>query len=147
MSMYDFQAIIRNLDPENTGFINWKLLITCVILLRSPIMTEKECEAIKSKAGEEGVMTKDDFVKCAMWFDATEVSKDRDYSIPFERLEMVKDHLFRVHCCTIEGREEPVVVLGDLCEMLMVPARIYPKESTSMVYNDFLFAEVKTVQK
>lgn len=31
------------------------------------------------------------------WFDATEYSQDRDYSIAFPRVQYIKELLFRVH--------------------------------------------------
>ena len=39
--------MIRNLDKYNTGLVNWKVLATLIILLLSPIATEKNIENYK----------------------------------------------------------------------------------------------------
>lgn len=54
---YNFQTIVRNLDKQNTGYINWKVLATYLCLLKSPIATEKEAEAMNNelvKIGKDG---------------------------------------------------------------------------------------------
>mmetsp|Transcript_35326 Transcript_35326/g.25770 ORF Transcript_35326/g.25770 Transcript_35326/m.25770 type:complete len:89 (-) Transcript_35326:378-644(-) len=34
--------VTRNLDAENTGYIEWKKLLTCLILLYTPILSDKK---------------------------------------------------------------------------------------------------------
>lgn len=53
---YDFQNMIRNLDKYNFGYIDWKFLATFIILLRSPIPTDKQLETYKAD-----FKSKDDF--------------------------------------------------------------------------------------
>ena len=96
-------------------------------------------------ASVNGYFTRDAFSKLPMWFDDVEVSKDRDYSIPYERVRMVKELLFDVHCVTVDGKEEPLLCAETLLEILREPARSVPHKP-NMEYNDFLLAPVKTVQ-
>jgi hypothetical protein len=39
----------------------------------------------------------DQFIGAKTWFDATEYSKDREYSHPFPRVQKIKEILFRLH--------------------------------------------------
>ena len=143
--MYDYMSMLRNLDKENTGYVNWRQLISYLILVTSPIMSEADANALL-KASDNGLMTREAFSKLPMWFDDVEVSKDREYSIPFERIKMIKETLFDVNCTTVEGREEPVLRVEELIEMLRAPA-LAGKTKEHMEYNDFLLAKVKTIQK
>ena len=36
MNLYQVQSVMRNLDPMNTGYFNWKRLYTYIVLLKSP---------------------------------------------------------------------------------------------------------------
>jgi len=108
-------------------------------------MSEADANALL-KASDNGLMTREAFSKLPMWFDEVEVSKDREYSIPFERIKMIKETLFEVNCTTVEGREEPVLRVEELIEMLRAPA-LAGKTKEHMEYNDFLLAKVKTIQK
>lgn len=46
---YDFQNMVRNLDRSGQGIINWKQLATFIILLKSPLPSEKELESYKKE--------------------------------------------------------------------------------------------------
>lgn len=46
MGMDSFMALIRNLDPSSTGFIDWRQLMTYFILLQSPVMDLQEAAKI-----------------------------------------------------------------------------------------------------
>lgn len=39
--------MIRNLDKYNSGVVNWKILATLIILMKSSIATEKNIETYK----------------------------------------------------------------------------------------------------
>ena len=80
-----------------------------------------------------------------MWIDDIEVSTDRDYSIPFERLRMIKELLFDVNCAKVDGKEEPMLNVEELVEILREPAKSVPHKP-NLEYNDYLLAPVKTVQ-
>ena len=77
-------------------------------------------------ASQDGLITRDTFAKLEMWFDEVEVSEDREYSIPFERLIMIKETLFDINSTTVEGRDEPVVKVADLISILREPAMSVP---------------------
>ena len=47
LTEYDFQTIVRNLDKYSTGYVHWKTLATFIILLKSPIATDKNIESYK----------------------------------------------------------------------------------------------------
>lgn len=146
MDMYDTQSILRNLDKQSTGYVNWRQLITYIILLTSPIMSQQDAkDLLKASENDNGTFTRETFSKLPMWFDEVEVSKDRDYSIPFERCRMIKELLFDVHCTTVDGKDEPVLVAEGLIEILRLPAKQIPHKE-HMEYNDFLLAPVKTCQ-
>jgi len=59
-------SIIRNLDPKNTGYVNWRNLFTYLILLKSEIPAEIDFEEINH---ENGFAEEEDFVKFVFWFD------------------------------------------------------------------------------
>ncbi len=91
---YDFQTIIRNLDKYNHGVINWKLLATYICLLMTPIPSDKEGDTYQhdlvSICGKEGFIDEASFLTVKAWFDKSEHSEDRDYSIPFTRVKYIK---------------------------------------------------------
>lgn len=57
--------MIRNLDKYNTGVVNWKVLATFIILLKTPIATEKNIEAYKVQTeivnGKDPMISLDNF--------------------------------------------------------------------------------------
>lgn len=44
---YDFQNMVRNLDRSGHGIVSWRELATYIILLRSPLPTERDIESYK----------------------------------------------------------------------------------------------------
>ena len=85
MEMQSYMSLIRNLDPKNTGFIDWRLLMTYIILLQSKAPTPHDFLHLQSLADDEGYISEDKFVSATLWFEATETSVDRDHFLPFER--------------------------------------------------------------
>jgi hypothetical protein len=141
--MYDYQSIIRNLDRDNQGLVNWRQMISYLILVTSPVMGE--ADAVKLlKASQNGLIDRNTFVNLPMWFDDVERSQDRDYSIPFERTRMIKETLFDVNCRNIAGKV--VLNVETLIEMLRMPA-LSGQVKDLREYNDFLLAPVRTIQK
>jgi len=59
-------SIVRNLDPKNTGYVNWRTLFTYLILLKSEIPSEINFDEINQ---ENGFAEKADFVNFVFWFD------------------------------------------------------------------------------
>lgn len=90
---YDFQNMVRNLDKAGAGVVNWRQLATYIILLRSPLPTDQDIESFV-KHQKNPLVSLSDFTKAKFWFDKSEFSQDRDYSIPFPRLHSIKELLF-----------------------------------------------------
>ena len=59
---------------------------------------------------------------------------------------MIKQILFDVNSVTVEGRDEAVVRVDDLVDILREPLLTNPVKQ-DMEYTDFLYAPVKTFQK
>ena len=106
MGMDNFMAMIRNLDPESTGWIDIRQLLTYFILLQSPVLDLQEAAKLQLLADSEGCIGKEAFTNTTFWFEETEGSKDRHYHLPFERKRFIKEELFRVNSdCNEEGQE------------------------------------------
>ena len=88
--------MLRNLDQKNTGYVNWRVLMTHIILLRSEVANAKEISRIE-KLWETSEVSEEQFCGAEMWFDETESSKDRENAIEFERVKFIKQLLFRTH--------------------------------------------------
>ena len=67
-------SMIRNLDPESTGFINQRQLMTYLTLLQSSIPSQAEADKLRSLADADGYISKDAFTGTRMWFESSEVS-------------------------------------------------------------------------
>ena len=92
---YDFQNMVRNLDRAGAGVVNWRQLATFIILLKSPLPTDSDIESFIKQFGHlQPLVSLSEFSKAKFWFDQSEYSKDRDYSIPFPRLQSIKELLF-----------------------------------------------------
>lgn len=102
-------AMTRNLDPESTGFICWRTMLSYFILLQSKIPSEKEAEKLLQIADKDGHIGKDVFLAASFWFDGMETTKDLDYHLPFERVKMIKEQLFRTNAIAVESKEGPQV--------------------------------------
>ena len=92
--------MIRNIDSNNTGYVNWRTLMTYLILLRSKVPTAKEISRIEQMLGSD--CSCDKFISSSFWFDETERSTDRENAVVFERVKMIKELLFKTHS-TKEG--------------------------------------------
>lgn len=141
--MFQVQSILRNLDPLNTGFINWKQLYTYIILLKSPPPTQADLAVIERLAGEDGYIYEEPFVNTTFWFDPTESSADPENTHPFERRKIVKGLIFTTNAIEVEGKSKPVLDAKHLIDMLSLPG----KNKKARDFYDFLFAPVKTYQQ
>jgi hypothetical protein len=63
----EINQIIRNIDPKNTGYVNWRTLITYMILLRSKVPSAKEISRIE-KMLKESEVSLEQFVAGSFWF-------------------------------------------------------------------------------
>lgn len=95
---YVLQQMTRNLDKFQQGHIDWRVLATYIVLLKSAIPVDKQIEEYKSAfKTKEDFVSEEAFLKVPAWFDESEYSKDRDYSIPFPRVRYIKELLFKIH--------------------------------------------------
>ena len=69
----DFEKLIRNLDINNTGCIDLKVLATCCILLQSPLPSEDQIKNVQKFLNANAENLHDNFKKADFWFNSTEV--------------------------------------------------------------------------
>jgi len=122
MSLDCFMALIRNLDPQSTGFICWRQMMTYFILMQSKVPSQQEADKLTEVADGDGYIGNEAFVGAIFWFDKTEVTKDLDYHLPFERIRFIKKALFRVNAKAVQGKEGHQVRAATLVENLRLPA-------------------------
>lgn len=129
----EINQMIRNLDHKNTGYVNWRTLMTNITLLRSEVPNAKEIARIEK-------MLKDAEVDCEafcagkFWFDQTETSEDRENAVEFERVDMIKKLLFRAHQC--DGK----LNVGRFATVL---GQISQRAGEGAKFSDVLFAQVR----
>lgn len=51
----EINQIMRNIDSKNTGYVNWRVLITYMILLKSTVPSAKEISRIEKMLGNAEV--------------------------------------------------------------------------------------------
>jgi hypothetical protein len=126
--------MIRNIDTRSTGYVDWRTLATCFILIGSTVPTTKEVSRIEKMLGEEA--TEAAVCQGAFWFDECERSADRDYSIEFERVRMIKQLLFRVHSSGADSMSVArfATTLGAIA---------HKAESEESTFFDVLFSKVR----
>lgn len=94
VNMQIIQGMMRNIDTENTGYVNWRQFFTYLLLSQSPLPNVNTLGDMRQKMQNVKISSQDQFVNTQMWFDRCEESKDRDYSHHFDRVSMVKKILF-----------------------------------------------------
>lgn len=101
LSKQDFIGIVRNLDTENNGCVNWKQLATYMTLIKSTLPSEEQIvyvqDSMLRNQTSQDKISEELFVKTTTWFDNQTKSKDRNYSHPFPRSDIIKKLLFRIH--------------------------------------------------
>ena len=125
--------MIRNLDFKNTGYVNWRTLMTHIILLKSSVPNAKEISRIEKMLKEPEVSC-DQFCKGTFWFEAAEQSSDRSNAIVFERVKMIKQLLFDTHQC------EEKLSVGRFATTL---GQISQRAGEGANFSDVLFAQVR----
>jgi len=68
LGLQNINNIIRNLDPTNTGFVNWRVLMTCLILLRSAVPTAAQISKFES-GFEQNKVSENEFLGQNYWFE------------------------------------------------------------------------------
>lgn len=80
LSFHNYYKLIKHLDPYNTDFVNLKFIGTYFCILNNRVCHSKDEEMIRSEAEkyssffDEGMLTKEQFIKIPMWFDSEEES-------------------------------------------------------------------------
>jgi hypothetical protein len=92
MGLIEINQIIRNIDSKNSGYINWRTLVTYMILFKSQVASANEISRIEKMLGDE--TNQEAFVKGTFWFDQSEKSIDRENAIVYERVIKIKELLF-----------------------------------------------------
>lgn len=137
LNQADFERMVRNLDINNVGSVNFKFLATCCILLHSNIPSDSQIETLKKAMKEIDITvncwTENLTGKACEWFESTERSKDREYSHVFPRVELIKDLLFDLHA------ENGVLNMPDFSHTLAAyKYKIHFKQAKT--FRDLLFA-------
>lgn len=83
LKLPDIMRLIRNLDPESKGVVDWRTLFNYIALERSTVPVSIDVSGLKT---ENGFAEKKDFVSHKWWFAESERSTDREYSHTFERV-------------------------------------------------------------
>lgn len=89
-----FEKMVRNLDSWGSGSVDFKLLATCCILLLSDLPSGTQLGDLRRQLGSQSEVDLDTFLSLKPWFAAQEASADREYSIPFPRLQHIKELIF-----------------------------------------------------
>lgn len=83
-------------------------------------------------------VTLENFISKSFWFDETEKTVDRPYSVPFPRLQHIKVLLFRTNA----DASQTYLNVEQFVRFLQIASA--QKNATD--FNGFLFAPVKTLQ-
>ena len=86
--------MLRNIDAKSTGYVNYRTLMTYIILLRSKVPSAKEFARIE-KLFKDGEVDRESFAKASFWFEESEQSVDRENAVAFERVQMIKQLLWQ----------------------------------------------------
>mmetsp|Transcript_6307 Transcript_6307/g.10256 ORF Transcript_6307/g.10256 Transcript_6307/m.10256 type:complete len:178 (+) Transcript_6307:1295-1828(+) len=95
-SQTHFEKMVRNLDIDHIGCINYKVLATCCILLQSQLPDLTELDRMLGKIKVE-YLNQEQFSTINFWFSKSEESKDREYSHSFPRSQLIKEILYQLH--------------------------------------------------
>jgi hypothetical protein len=143
VNMQQIQGMMRNIDTENTGYVNWRQFFTYLILGQSTLPTMNQLQEMKTHLGAAKIANSSAFVNAKMWFDACEEAKDRDYSHHFDRVSQLKQILFDTNACAEHPDSGKGVAVDTFVEMLRIPAA---RQKNAKKFSDFLFAAVKPIQ-
>jgi hypothetical protein len=62
--------MLRNLDTQTTGLINWRTMFTYFVLLQSPIAQQADIDQLAKSitATDDGLVSKEEFLKVSRYF-------------------------------------------------------------------------------
>jgi hypothetical protein len=135
LAWHDILRILRNLDQGCQGEIDWRTLFNYMALEKSPVPASLDMQGLRA---ENGFAEKQDFVAHKWWFAKSEGSADRDYSLTFERVQMISEMLFEANKTSVEGGRE-VINLGEFERKMTVCAQ---EKGKAVTFHDLLFGEV-----
>jgi len=129
----DINQMLRNIDAKSTGYVNYRTLMTYIILLKSQVPSAKEISRIE-KMFKEAEVDRDTFCQGAFWFDESERSVDRDNAIVFERVKIIKELLWQTH-----AQNDKMSVAHLATTLGQISQRAKPEDT----FSDVLFAQVR----
>lgn len=94
---------------------------------------------VKSLGGLDAQVSLEVFLSKPFWFDETEKSKDRDYSVPFPRVAEIKALLWKTNA----DASQTYLKVDQLVQFLSIASA----NKKAKDFDQFLFAEVKTLQQ
>ena len=115
--------------------MDYRVLATCCILLKTPIAQDADIEAIKRSLPQAEVAS-EAFLASSFWFTKTETARDREHSHPFPRAAAIKRILFDLH--SVGGK----VNVAKLSSVLRA-AELTMQKPEVKTYGDILIAAVK----
>lgn len=89
------------MDPNASGMISYKVLITYCALYDVPLPDELTLEAMKeayNAVAVNGCVKKSDFLEMACWFDEYIAAEPmKDYCVFFDRVKLIKELLYKTN--------------------------------------------------
>lgn len=89
LGLEHINQMIRNIDSHNSGYVNWRTLATCFILLLSEVPSGQEIIRFQTSLSDKKVSLAQ-FTACHFWFDESEQSEDRPNANEFPRSKQIK---------------------------------------------------------
>lgn len=137
-------SLIRNLDPESTGFVDWRQLMNYFVLLQSRLPPSRDdlTTIALIEAGPDDISYEswmDDEVR--LWFLKDEGQKDQVGYLPFDRKRMIMEQLWSVNAQPVEGKTGEFINVNRLISILGAPNKNIYK-----TYGEYIFAPTKKVQ-
>lgn len=131
----DFERLVRNLDIHNTGSIEFRVLATCAILLKTPLAKDVDIDTVQ-RSLQDTEVDNARWLAVNSWFAKTEASRDREYSHPFPRATSIKQILFDLH------NRNGLLNIPKLASVLRA-AELTMHKSGIVTYGDILAADIK----
>jgi len=131
----DFERLVRNLDIYNTGSIEYRVLATCCILLKTPLAKDAYIETMQ-RSLQDTEVDNARWLALNHWFTKSEASRDREYSHPFPRANNIKQILFDLH--SVNGLLHVPKLAG-----ILKASELTMLRSSISTYGDILAADIK----
>ncbi|EGR31169.1 hypothetical protein IMG5_116400 [Ichthyophthirius multifiliis] len=100
-TIYDYQRLVLNLDPQKTGYVNSSHLCVYLCLLGATLPSNQELQIYAQNlvfaANGEHQIEKNPFMFTEAWFDNQESCEIEQYSKQFDRPKCLKELMFYVY--------------------------------------------------